>query len=183
MNLTAIIERLRATMPENIWGKRIAGAAEFLDAVEDQARLIFPSMYVILGENTATTLANSTYLQEYEERFYIVVVLDNRSDRRGQTAQERIDSIQNALWAALLNFEIDCCATSIQYVRNEFLQMDKARYFHRFEFKQIKRLDPTDGAQLELDNFDKFFANWELVESDPLDHPDAQDHITDIYNG
>jgi len=179
MQITPIIERLRTALPS--WGNRIAGAAEY-EAVEDAARLAVPAMYVILGNDTADTRSNPTFLADIEELFSIIVVLDNKTDRRGQTAQDQIHTIRAALFTAILNYKNDPDAHTLEYVGSRMMSMNKARYFHEFTFRQRIRVGEEDATQLILENFNKFYADYELVGSDPLTQPNAQDDLNDLYN-
>lgn len=178
MQITPIITYLREQLTS--WSSRIDGAAEY-EAIEDKSRLAIPSMFVMYGGSTATLISYSTFEQELDERLRIMVVLDNKSDRTGKSAQDQVHTVRDALFGALLNYQNDEDAHTLQFVEDRMIEMDKARYFHLFEFKQIKRLEPDDGVALTLDNFNTFYADWEAEETNPTEHPDAQDHLEDIY--
>lgn len=183
MLISPIIERLKATIPTlmPVFNNRIAGAADYA-AVEDMARLALPSMYVLLGNDAANTLSNPSFLEEVEEQFTVIVVLDNQADRRGQSAQNQIHAIRAALFSAILNYQNDPDAHTIEYVGSRMLSMDKARYFHEFTFRQRIWLGEEDATQRSFDNFNKFYADYNLTTSDSLDQPDAQDHLDNLYN-
>lgn len=181
MLLNPIIEHLRECLPT--WSNRIAGAAEFA-AVEDKARLTIPAMYVMLGASQMSLeLSISPTIQiQMDERFIIYVCLE-QTERRGQSAQEQIDGIKKALFGCLFNYVCDRKAYAIVYVSDRMVAMDRARYFHQFEFKQVSQVDESDGWAEVLANFDKFYADVELVKSSEEVHPDMQIQIEDIYNG
>lgn len=170
-------------MRENIptLADRIAGAAEFF-SVEDKARLRIPALYVMLGDDTTSSLSDAHLLEIWDQKIVIIAVMDNKTDRRGQYAQDQVHVIRNLLNKAILNYVHDPDAHSIQYLGSRFVKMDGARYFHQFEYVMKCLLDPDDGYELALDNFDKWYADWNLPESDPLDHPDAQDQLEGLYN-
>lgn len=178
MIISDVIVRLRTVLSS--WSNRIYGAAEY-EAVEDKARLPLPAMYVSYAGSTARTLSNSTFLQEMDERVRVLVVIA-QADRTGKTAQDQIHTIRAAIFSALLNYPLNADAHTLEFVSDSMLEIDKARYFHMFEFRQISRLDTEDGAALALDDFNNLYADWNLTESDESNHPDAQDNITDIYN-
>lgn len=184
MRVSDVIEQLRANLPSLpgpvTWNDRIVGAAEFA-AVEDKARLPTPALYVLLGEERARVFNRTgTFEQEITEQIIIIAHLEN-TDRRGQGPQDLIEDLKVALFGALLNWVPDSDSYSVEFVSSRFEDMDRARYFHRFVFQIVKRLCYEDGVQLSLDNFDELFNDWELVETTPSEHPDAEDEITGLF--
>lgn len=184
MKISTVISHLRQHMPNlggQPWSNRIAGAAEFA-AVTDKTRLDSPSLYVLLGPDTAKEMqAGSTYEQDLTERFSVIAVLDNQ-DRRGQETQDQVHDIRTGLLSCLANWVGISGFVSCEYLGSQFLQMDRARYFHQFDFQFRGIITIEDGFQPDTGIFDSLFADWELTESDPENHPDAQDQIEDIYN-
>jgi len=178
MLITPIIEQLRSQLTS--WGDRIAGAAEFA-AIEDKVRLSLPAMYVQLTQDEVVreVSISPTIQQDIADRLVITVILANE-DIRGQSAQDQIDGIRKALFASILNWTSEKYKYAFQYVGGRMISMDRARYFHEFEFKQIYRIDETDGLQILLSDFNKFYADWNLKNTDPSVHPDAQTQLDNL---
>jgi maleate cis-trans isomerase len=176
MLISPIIQRLRENLPSNY---KVGGVAEY-EAAADDSRLALPSFFVIYAGSTATPVTSQTYEQTIDERLQVIAVISNTADRTGKTAQEQVHTIRANLFALLLNYQADPDANPLEFVNDRMWRMDAARYFHIFEFRQIGRLAPEDGAQLVLDNFDSAYIDWNLVESQEENHPDAQDRIENL---
>lgn len=184
MQISPIIEHLREHMPDlagQPWGNRIAGAAEFT-AVQDKVRLAMPALYVLLGPDTAAQIqAGATYEQDLTERFSIIAVLSNQ-DRRGQETQDQVHDIRTALLSCLANWVMNPTFMACEYLGSRFLQMDRSRYYHQFDFQVRGNINPEEGYQPETGIFDSLFADWQLSDADEQSYPNAQEQIEDIYN-
>lgn len=183
MKISQIIAQLRTKMPPlngQPWGDRIAGAAEFA-AVEDKQRLALPSLFVLLGNSTATDDApRGTFQQTLTDRITIIAVLNNQ-DRRGQSAQDLAHDIRTGLFLSILNWTYEPeFAYPIKFIGDSFINQDRARYFHQYEFMMERVLEPSDGVALSLDDFDTLYADIDVTDSDVS--PDASLRITDLYN-
>jgi hypothetical protein len=180
MKISAIIEQLRQYLPPlagQPWGDRVAGAAE-LSAVQDKARLDPPALYVVLGEDTARV--DQGHLHELiTEKFFIIAVLSNQ-DRRGQRPQDLVQDLRTGIFKAILNWQPDSFAGPVEYLGSQFINMDAARYFHRFDFQRRMEIDESDGFLPEHENFDKLFAEW-APEGATADSPNPEEHIEGIY--
>ena len=179
IKISELITYLRAKLTTY----RVYGSAE-LAAAKDDSSLILPAFYVSLGNLSATDVSDPPEVeQDYDERIVIMFVANNKLDRTGVSAQDSVYYARYALLSALLNFEPDPLAHPLRYVGDSYLEMDAARYWHRFEFKCLGKIGTAEGVTKTFDNFDKFYADWNLAEADASTHPNAQDHINDIYEG
>lgn len=178
MKIAPIIIHLRQQLPG--LKDRVAGAAEF-EAVEDWSRLAIPAMYVMLGEDTTETIARIHRVEQHlDERFSVIVVLDNKQDKRGQGAQEQVHAVKEALLGCLFNYSNHLPdAYLVEYKGSRQLQMDRARYFHQFDFSQTSKIGTADGYEPNLTDFLQLCVDWEVdgsTHDEP--NPDAQDQIT-----
>ena len=162
IKLTEIITYLRANLPT--WS--IEGAVD-LAVAEDASRLKLPAMYVGLAPTVYTDLAESTYLQDYVENFFIITCTptSDSSDRTGKYAQDFVPVAREYLFKLLVNNkQFDPDSHVIMMGRDLPEKLDKARYYHRFEFRIKGRIAPEDVTPLHLDYFDTFFAQYKTTE-------------------
>lgn len=183
------VDEIIAYLRENLSSYAIGGSAE-LQAIEDDSRLhvedgkVIPALYVMLGDFIVTSAAtNPEYpAQDYEENFSVVAVLNNTLTRTGQHPQQLIPDLRQALINQLYGqrrFDED--SHPIQYVRDTFLKMDRARYFHIFTFRLYGRIDMTDAQSFDLDNFNRYVADWNS-QNENADNPLATDDIDGLYD-
>lgn len=162
--------------------------ASSLEYVKDNSRLmnenniIVPTIFVVIGALTATTISFEAFEQIYEQRLTLITVVDNRQDRTGKYAQQTIFNLRELLFPLLLNYDgFDTDSHALQYVGDQMMDMDRARYWHKFEFKLNGRLLPIDGYQPNLTNLNEIINNWNS--SDPLaDNPLAVDDLKNLYD-
>jgi hypothetical protein len=129
VNLQAVIIRLRglATTFEN----RVAGSAEF-DLVQLQQRdFPHPAAWVIPTRELATTTT-------IEERFAVVVAIDNRPDERGQTAAESLDAVRTEILDALVDWSMDSDHKPVEYEEATLADITRATLWYQFEFVVIR---------------------------------------------
>jgi hypothetical protein len=178
IRITEIIEILR----NELEGWSVDGAVNMALA-EDASRLPLPAMYVGLGPCIYSVLSESTYLQEYIENFFIITctpVMPN-DDRTGKYAQDFIPTARDALMQILVNYkDLDPDSHAIVMTRDLPEKIDRARYYHRFEFRIKGRIDPDDVRPLDLDVFDTLFAEY-VVDEATDDTPAVEETITPIY--
>lgn len=179
IQITQIIDYLRA----NLTTCQVDGAASLAYA-EDNSRLmtnpdggIIPAVYVMLGTCTATVLSPSTFLEDYDERLVIIACTDNTLDRTGKSAQQFMYALRKAIFSILLNYVYDPQSFSLQFIGDSMLKMDRALYWHQFEFSLKGRLDYTDGAPLQyITDLNELVISWNSP--DPLaDQPIMTDQI------
>lgn len=156
MDLNAAILQLRKHVPmfggDPVTGAngRVAGAADFAQAIEDQAWMELPAAYVIpLDEDSDENPPGPGLDQHISERIGVIVELDNRADRRGQASAAMFAAIRAAVFAALLNWRIDpvAAAQGLNYGGGRLLQFDRARLFYQWEFTLRRLLTDADGWQ------------------------------------
>lgn len=168
---------------------QVDGAAEY-QVADDKSRLPKPALYVMLGPFTAGVVtdpkAPDRMIQEYDQRISILAHIDNTLDRTGKSAQQYVYVLKNMLLKYLYGHyfgEIDE-VYPLSYVEDRMVASDPANYWHEFIFRQVGLMSPYDFQDpIILDNFDKFYADWNLPETDEDDHPDAQDHLEKLYDG
>lgn len=162
MDLNAAIMQLRKYAPmfggDPITGEggRVAGAADFAQAIEDQAWMALPAAYVIpLDEDTDENPPGPGLDQHISERMGVIVEMDNTADRRGQASASQFAPIRTAVFAALLNWRIDpiMAAQGLAYGGGRLLQFDRARLFYQWEFVLHRLLTDADGWQEPILDF------------------------------
>lgn len=183
IQVTKIIDYMRPLLPN----LRIDGAAALANAKDDSRLMMengvnfITTLFVMLGDFSATTLANETFLQDYDERIVFIACIDNTLDRTGKYAQQFVYQLRLALFGILLNYKYDPASHSLQYVGDKMMDMDRSRYWHKFEFRLLGRLDETDGVGIDLTDFNEYTATWQSP--DPLaDEPIASDDIKGLYD-
>ena len=152
MNIDLVIGQIRANMP--VFGQRVAGAADFARAVEDQTWMDAPACYVIpLDEDADENPPGQGLEQHVAERIGVIVEFDNTADRRGQAASEQFEAMRTAVWACLLNWRIDplAGAQGFIYGGGQLLSFDRARLFYQWEFVLHRLLTDADGWQEPVD--------------------------------
>lgn len=132
MKVKPIIDRLKAET--TVFGGRVAGAAQFGDAVEN-SDLVVPSAFVFrVGGEAPPGDAIGGVVQVVGEVFAVVVAVDNTADQRGQAAAEALDDVLADLLPALLGWQPDDDHNAFEYVRDDHLAMNRARLWHQFQF-------------------------------------------------
>lgn len=182
IQVTALIEYLRGKLSP-AW--RIDGAANLAYAKDDSRLMVesgklIPTLFVVLGKFQATVTTQDPIDQNYDERIVIIACLDNTLDRTGKYAQQLVYHLRLALFRSLLNYRYDEDCHTIKYVGDEMVEMDRARYWHKFEFSQMGRLQEPDGVGLDLSILNKIVADWNST-SPTADNPIAEDVIDDLY--
>jgi hypothetical protein len=159
VNIDLVITQLKTAA---LFYGNVAGAAAYERAVEDQTWMSLPSAYVVPLDAQADEMANETgYWQNTTERIGVICVLDNSTDRRGQTAVATVDQVQKAIFRAILNWRPDSTAdnpgnASVQqdyetrgfiYDGARLLGWDLARLFYQWDFKLNVLITDDDGWQ------------------------------------
>lgn len=179
IHITQIIEILR----KELSGWSVDGAVN-LSLAEDASRLPLPAMYVGLAPCTYTVESLSTYLQNYVENFFIITctpVMPN-DDRTGKYGQDFVLTARRALLSILVNYRgFDNNSHPVVLTRDQPEKIDKARYYHRFEFAIRGSLDQNDARPLNLDIFNTLFAEYE-PENSTDETPKPSQIITPIYD-
>lgn len=187
MQITEIIRYLR----ENITSFNVGGAAE-LAAAQDDSRLhvengrVMQTLYAMLGNVSATedTENPNNPRQKTDQRLVIFACFDNTKDRTGQHGQQLVPALRTILLRLLFNQNrFDTNAFPLQYVGDGMVQneMDRARYWHKFEFRCSGLIDITDGESLTLDDFNRMVNTWVFTGYDS--NPIAVDDLQRLYDG
>jgi len=150
VNLSSVILQIKALAP--VFNGNVAGAAAFAVGVSDQTWLPQPAAYVMPTEESAGPNDQQNGLrQTITERFEVVVSLDNRADRRGQSSAEQLDSFKSVIFKAILGWRPDSTADApsyqlgnpfpdrssrgLRYAGGELREFDRARFFWAFIFE------------------------------------------------
>lgn len=192
INVNAFIQYLRSLLQNpNINNTsspsyKIDGASA-MHFAEDDSRIMtdasgktIPSLYVVWGTCKATITSRMPLDQQYDQRLLVIACLDNTQDRTGKYAQALVPTVKQDLFNCLLNKRLDILCFPITYVGDEMVKMDKARYWHRFEFSIVGRLQPPDGAPLDLNIFNTFTADFDST-IPTANNPMAQAEIDNLY--
>ena len=151
MILDATIQQLRAYCPP--FNGNVAGAADFRLGLQNyNAALAQPAAYVVpLDQDSDGNSAMVGLYQFVRKIIGVVVELDARADRRGQDPSMNYETIEKALFSALLNWKPEDCITQnnqgFWFHGGRFLDLDRARLFYQWEFALNYILDDTDGWQ------------------------------------
>jgi hypothetical protein len=150
MNMQSVILQIKALAP--IFSGNVAGAARFAEGISDQTWLPQPAAYVMPTEESVSPNEQMNGLRQIiTERFEVVVSLDNRADRRGQSAAETLDTYKSAIFKAILGWRPDSSADApnyqtgnpfvdrssrgLRYAGGELREFDRARFFWAFIFE------------------------------------------------
>lgn len=163
MNLDSIILQLKALAP--LFAGNVAGAAKFAEATDEQTWLPQPAAYVVpVEEVVGPNLLQNGVIQNVTERFEVIVCLDNKADRRGQTAVTTLDDCKAAIFRSILNWRPDSTVDAplyqtgnpfpdrssrgLRYAGGEIREMDRSRLFWAFIFEIEMLISPADGWQI-----------------------------------
>jgi hypothetical protein len=178
IKVTQIIQLLRQHLPT--WS--VEGAID-LSIAEDASRLPLPALYVGLAPTVYENTSQSTYEQTYTQNFFILSCTPTKEgdDRTGKYGQDFVPTILEYLLRILVNNkDLDPDSHVIMMRRDAPEKLDRARYYHKFEFTVEGRLLPEDVHQLELDYFDKLFVDY-VVDGSTDGTPSIQQEIKPIY--
>lgn len=182
IQVTQIIKYLR----DNLQNIRVDGCAELAKA-KDDSRLMMengfsfvPTVFVMLGDVTCTTMSKESFLLQYEAKFSIIACINNTDDRTGKSAQQYVYNMRLALFALLLNWKSDDDSHNIEYVGDTMIDMDRARYWHRFDFKKVGWLNESDGVPEALGVFNELNAQW-MSQDSAITEPIMRDVISPLY--
>lgn len=141
MNLSPIIEQIQELCSTF---KRVAATAEI--NFDKKVSVPLPAAFVVMlderGEIVEVT--GNEYQQEITESFGVVVVLDNRKDRRGQDAMALLDPIRAELFRALVNWCPDQYHDEIRFSRSYLVSMNPDVLYYAFEFDTYTTLTKDD---------------------------------------
>lgn len=192
-NVNAIIKYLRSNLQNpNINNTsdspayKIDGAAAMIVAEDDSRIMVdssgktLSSLFILWGACKATVVSRMPLDQSFDQRIIVIACLDNTQDRTGKYAQALIPIVRQDLFNYLLNKRLDMSSFPIIYVGDEMIKMDKARYWHRFEFSMTGRLQPPDGADLDLGIFNTFTADFDST-IPTANNPMAQAEVDNLY--
>lgn len=185
MNFSVVIAQLRARAP--IFEKRVGGSANF-KVLPEAANLKTPAAYVMpLAEQPGDQQSSTGYQQAVKEQFAVIVVLDNTVDERGQVAAASLHALRQALFKALLGFQVAPDHDVIAFEGGELLHLDRARLYYQFEFSSEYAISTEDtwipdrnaafpdfmGLDITVDTIDPFDPNL-TPDGGPDGRPEAK---------
>lgn len=181
MKISPLIEHLRTTMP--FFANKIAGCVDFKQVLEDEPRLQPPALYIQLSPETGEPVFPQmlTYYQLTSQSIYAFLWLDNTSDPRGQTAQDKVDDFRTLLNSSLVNYIYIPQKYPIEFVRSTAYFMDRARYIHLFEYKIIQLLDASDGYLPDHPKLQSIISDWDLQNANPVTFPNTETQNTNLF--
>jgi len=152
----------------------VAGAAEFESAKENT---FFPNTAYLLwldeltiAENNEDASINIILRNEYA----VIACLDNRSDKRGQTAVELVDKVRSELLKALLNYKPTGAIKPMEYDGARVIDQNPAFMWIQFDFFAETNIDETDGSDItHSDEFLRVYGVGDEPMIKPVDPVDA----------
>ena len=186
MNLDVIIAQLRQRAP--IFANGTVGGAAKFEILAEAANLKMPAAYVIPStEQPQDQASQNGYQQTVRETFFVVVVLSNRADERGQAASSNLHTVRKALFKAVLGFQPEADYDAIAFEGGQLLHLDRARMYYQFEFSSEFAISTEDtwipdrnaelpdfeGLNLRVDLLDIFDPNTPATDfpDDPNAYP------------
>jgi hypothetical protein len=135
VKVKVLIDRIKSDCAS--FSSRVAGSAEFENADIEGADMAVPQAFALLVADSPEE--NQTFgevvTQYLRERWRVIVVVSNTTDRRGQAATNTLDDIRDELFAGLLGWAPDTDHTPMEYRGGALLAMNRARLFHAFDFE------------------------------------------------
>lgn len=122
------------------FSNRVAGAAELAAAQDAGDNITLPHAWVVYAGETAEPAQTAGEVEQVVELgFAVIVAVSNTTDRRGAAATDSIFTIRASLLAALLGWipVAGVCLAATEYRGSEFLQLDRARLWHQFNFSVL----------------------------------------------
>lgn len=189
IRLMDVLRFLRSCNTENVW--RIEGAARLFEAQED-SRLTLPTFYVGLGSRTYEPLADirAGFRMMYHTQIVIIWgCLTTFDDRTGKYAQNLVEDARSFLFRNLVNNRLisynkdgvtaqNTGAFPTVPLSDDMMTMDRARYYHKFVFDIQGELQLEEVWQADFGPFNSIDIKYNLEESNPIMHPNAEDFIT-----
>ena len=149
MIIATFIEQLRANAP--VFSGRVAGAAEFQRGLRDYSTSMpLPAAYVLpLGQEAAPNQVWTGLIQVLTKGIGIAVELDAQTDRRGQRPTMDFETIEQQLFASVLNLRVDPTrqARGTYFTGARYLDLDRARLWYQWEFALDWTVSDADGVQ------------------------------------
>lgn len=154
MDISLVIEQLRRFCP--VLGGRVGGAADFEIGTEtviaitdpNTGKLAYPSAVVIpLEDEPSGNDLMDGNVQTVVETVGVIVMLDARGDRRGQTGVSGVEAMKYRIFSALLGWNIDPNrgARGLCYAGGELLTFDRARLFWMYRMSFEATIGDADG--------------------------------------
>ncbi|MNJ27347.1 hypothetical protein D3C77_218500 [compost metagenome] len=192
MKISPVIAHLREHCPS--LHQRVTGGID-LDAVSESVLLKNPSAYVIAADDKASeNQAENAVIQDVEDRFEVVLVMDTK-DERGQQAVDLLHDFRKELWRALVGWRPGADYDPIVYDGGGLVLINRARVVYRFSFStafQLGRNASTDPPETwheyELDGLPLFTGatiNMDCIDpADPnLQYPGPDGRIEATFSG
>jgi hypothetical protein len=181
MNLDAVIIQLRNETLAT-FNRRVHGAAEFAPIADlDKTDLPVPCAFVIpLADRAQTQTEQNIELQDLEERFGVVVAINNAQDRTGLKASLDVYAARTVIWKAILNWTPDPLVYKpIRYYGARLLAMNAGVLFWMFEFYALSTIVDADGYEASLTDLKTIQIDYDLG-PEPDAQLEKQDRLTNL---
>lgn len=143
----------------------------------NKSQLDLPCFYVEMNSTTATIESDNDFLQLFRTNIRIRLVCKSQMDRMGRTGAEVAYQARLELFKILLFKKLKPTYNEIYFVGDGFEGIDEARYIHTFDFMFTGKMDPSWLESEEFIDLRSIYVDYDLVESDPSEKPNAQDII------
>lgn len=184
MRISAIVIKLR--LADTIFGNYIGGAAEY--AMTQKYPVKKQMAFVVPLFDQATANQDIQINQLITERFGVIVALKNdmqQSAKYGVIGYERIHSIRNQLFTALLEWQLPDTEDFISYNSSRLLDINPTWIWYQFDFQYTARItssNSTFGGELEKKTSETMTEKiWEIAEW--LSKKEAGEKGDDKYTG
>lgn len=161
---------LKLRLAETRFENRIFGAAE-LALVQEYSLKAESAFVVQLSESVNTNTLDNDINQKINERFAVIVALDNGTsdrDKVGFIAYDKLFDIRAEIFKAILGWQMPGAESLVSYGGARILGLNRAYLFYQFEFVVDVRIDVDDGVDVGTDDlppFDTLYAQWVLAPS------------------
>jgi hypothetical protein len=146
--LATIIKRLRDNAPT--FQKRVGGTSAFQEAALEDVDIPLPHAFVVPLTDNASPPANMGGSQRIEERFAVILCVDNKTNREdgvGMIAADVLRSLRQELFNSLLGWAPQETMDNTQYVGGRHLSMTRSRLWHQYEFKTAYFVSGAEPGQ------------------------------------
>lgn len=137
MKAGPIIARLRDQCAS--FSNRVAGVAEFDDALPHDESLAVPHAFVIVGFNSGLEAQTAGLVtQVLNDELSVVLCVDNTEDDRGQGGADNVEDLLDEVWSALIGWVPGTGYGGLQYQSGSLLAVSRARLWYVMEFTDSK---------------------------------------------
>lgn len=185
IRITDVIKFLRECNTVNTW--RIEGSADLFQS-QDNSRLLQPTFYVGLGKTAFNNLDDVRAGVRMQYQMQVVIIFGCATtfdDRTGKYAQGLVSDARAFLFRNMVGNRLphyglngEKLETTDAYptmpLEDDMLDMDRARYWHKFIFVIGGEVQPEDCWQPDRDPFNSVDVKINLADADPDTYVNAE---------